>query len=59
MVGDANPDVVLVDAPRRPAFGQREELVRHGEPTRPWWIRAATSPRAGTRSPPGSPASWR
>lgn len=31
VVGDANPDVVLVDAPRRPAFGQREELVRHGE----------------------------
>ncbi|WP_433472499.1 carbohydrate kinase family protein [Spirillospora sp. CA-142024] len=31
VVGDANPDVVLVGAPRRPAFGQREELVRHGE----------------------------
>jgi sugar/nucleoside kinase (ribokinase family) len=31
VVGDANPDVVLVDAPRRPAFGQREELARHGE----------------------------
>lgn len=31
VLGDANPDVVLVGAPRRPAFGQREELVRHGE----------------------------
>lgn len=27
VVGDANPDVVLVGAPRRPAFGQRETLV--------------------------------
>lgn len=31
VVGDANPDVVLTGAPRRPAYGQREELVERGE----------------------------
>jgi sugar/nucleoside kinase (ribokinase family) len=30
VVGDANPDVVLTGAPRRPAFGQREQLVTAG-----------------------------
>ncbi|MFF5212739.1 carbohydrate kinase family protein [Streptosporangium sp. NPDC000396] len=30
VVGDANPDVVLSGAPRRPAYGQREELVTDG-----------------------------
>ncbi|GAA5059275.1 sugar/nucleoside kinase (ribokinase family) [Thermocatellispora tengchongensis] len=30
VVGDANPDVILSGAPRRPAFGQREELVEAG-----------------------------
>ncbi|MFC4585660.1 carbohydrate kinase family protein [Sphaerisporangium corydalis] len=31
VVGDANPDVVISGAPRRPAYGQREELVDRGE----------------------------
>ncbi|GAA1285087.1 hypothetical protein Psi02_32570 [Planotetraspora silvatica] len=30
VVGDANPDVILSSAPRRPAYGQREELVDTG-----------------------------
>jgi len=30
VVGDANPDVVLVGAPDRAAFGQREQLVEAG-----------------------------
>ncbi|GAA4587482.1 hypothetical protein GCM10023194_36500 [Planotetraspora phitsanulokensis] len=30
VVGDANPDVILSGAPRRPAYGQREELVDTG-----------------------------
>ncbi|MDR8412570.1 carbohydrate kinase family protein [Nonomuraea sp. 3-1Str] len=31
VVGDANPDVIVSGAPRRPAFGQREELVDTGD----------------------------
>ncbi|WP_214411190.1 carbohydrate kinase family protein [Sphaerisporangium fuscum] len=31
VIGDANPDVVLSGAPRRPAYGQHEELVERGE----------------------------
>ncbi|MEV0146082.1 MULTISPECIES: carbohydrate kinase family protein [unclassified Nonomuraea] len=31
VVGDANPDVIVSGAPRRPAFGQREELVDAGD----------------------------
>ncbi len=30
VVGDANPDVVLVGVPDRPAFGQREQLAETG-----------------------------
>jgi sugar/nucleoside kinase (ribokinase family) len=30
VVGDANPDVILSGVPRRPAYGQREELVDSG-----------------------------
>ncbi|GII28111.1 carbohydrate kinase family protein [Planotetraspora mira] len=30
VVGDANPDVILSGVPRRPAYGQREELVDTG-----------------------------
>ncbi|GAA4572554.1 carbohydrate kinase family protein [Planotetraspora kaengkrachanensis] len=30
VLGDANPDVILASAPRRPAYGQREELVDAG-----------------------------
>jgi sugar/nucleoside kinase (ribokinase family) len=33
VVGDANPDVVLAGAPRRLAFGQREQLVAAGSLT--------------------------
>ncbi|GAA3203320.1 carbohydrate kinase family protein [Nonomuraea roseoviolacea] len=31
VVGDANPDVIVSGAPRRPAFGQREHLVDTGD----------------------------
>jgi sugar/nucleoside kinase (ribokinase family) len=30
VIGDANPDVILSGVPRRPAYGQREELVDTG-----------------------------